>query len=178
MSYRTEFFLKLNLGQVWVPALFLAEWPCVLRLTSRKGVKPFGIGMASTPVVGWCSLKHFFFFFLLLVLLPKTPQYIVVYSSCRSFWLCCVGRCLSMAWWAMPCSCSGSELAKPRATEAECTNLTTQPRGPPQMVFHLLIADYFFIHPLLSVTTVFKKIIIALVSFHIIKNLETGRLNT
>ena len=36
-------------------------------------------------------------FFLLLLLLPKAPQYIVVYSSCRSFWLCYVGWYLSMA---------------------------------------------------------------------------------
>ena len=37
------------------------------------------------------------FFLLLLLLLCKAPQYIVVYSSCRSFWLCYVGRRLSMA---------------------------------------------------------------------------------
>ena len=34
------------------------------------------------------------FFFLLL---PKAPQYIVAYFSCGSFWLCYVGRRLSMA---------------------------------------------------------------------------------
>ena len=35
--------------------------------------------------------------FFLLLLLPKAPQYTVVYSSCRSFWLCYVGCRLSMA---------------------------------------------------------------------------------
>ena len=35
------------------------------------------------------------------LLLPGATQYIVVYSSCRSFWSCSVGRCLRMAWWAV-----------------------------------------------------------------------------
>ena len=69
--------------------------------------------------------------FFLLLLLPKAPQYIAVYSSCRSFWLCYVGRSLSMAWWVVPCLCPGSERAKPWATEAEHMNLTTQPWGRP-----------------------------------------------
>ena len=36
-------------------------------------------------------------FFVLLLVLARAPQYIVVYPSCRSFWLCCVGRRLSVA---------------------------------------------------------------------------------
>ena len=36
-------------------------------------------------------------FFFLFIFFLKVPQYIVVDSSCRSFWLCHVGRCLSMA---------------------------------------------------------------------------------
>ena len=35
---------------------------------------------------GGCSFLHDTFLFLLR--LPKAPQYIAVYSSCRSFWLC------------------------------------------------------------------------------------------
>ena len=69
----------------------------------------------------------FFFFFLL----PKAPQYTVVYSSCECLWLWHVGRCLSMAWQAGPCPCMRSELAKPWATEGELVNLTTRPRGKP-----------------------------------------------
>ena len=68
------------------------------------------------------------FFFLLF---PKAPQYTVVYSSCRSFWLCYVGRWLQMAWWVVPRPRQGSEPAKPRATEAEHENLITQPQGWP-----------------------------------------------
>ena len=56
---------------------------------------------------------------------------IVIYSSCRSFWLCYVGRRLSMAWWVVLGPCLGSELAKPWAAEAEHANLTTRPWGPP-----------------------------------------------
>ena len=69
--------------------------------------------------------------FFLSLLLPKAPQYIVVYSSCRSFWLCCVGHHLRLAWWAIQRLCPGSKLVKPQAAEAECANLTTQPRGWP-----------------------------------------------
>ena len=42
-----------------------------------------------------------------------------------------------MTWWAMPCLHPGSELVKPWAAEAECTNLTTQPQGRPPEVLHL-----------------------------------------
>ena len=68
-------------------------------------------------------------FFCFLILLPKTPQYIVVGSSCECLWLCYVGRRLSMAWWAVLCPRPGSELVKPWATEAECGNLATRPWG-------------------------------------------------
>ena len=47
-------------------------------------------------------------FFLLLLLLPKAPQYIVAYSSCDCLWLCYVGRCLRIAWSAVPCPRPGS----------------------------------------------------------------------
>ena len=73
-----------------------------------------------------CCQSSFFF----LLLLPKATQHIVVYSSCRSFWLCYLGRHLSMAWWVVPCPCPGSDLAKPWAAEAECRNLTTHGAGP------------------------------------------------
>ena len=43
-----------------------------------------------------------------------------------------------MAWCVMPCPHPGFELAKPWAAEAERANLTTQPRGRPQMkLLHL-----------------------------------------
>ena len=73
----------------------------------------------------------FFLSFFLLLILPKAPQYIVVYSGCRFFWLCYVGCCLSMAWWVVPCPYLGSEPAKPWAAETECTNPTSWPRGWP-----------------------------------------------
>ena len=73
------------------------------------------------------DLVIIFFFFS-----PKSPQYVVVYSSYRSFWLCYVGRHLSMAWWAMLGPHTGSELTKPWGAEAECMNLTTWPWGRPK----------------------------------------------
>ena len=68
-------------------------------------------------------------FFLLLLL--KAPQYIVVYSRCRSFWLGSVHRHLSMAWWAVLGPRPGFEPAKPQAAEAEHVKLTTRPWGQP-----------------------------------------------
>ena len=67
-----------------------------------------------------------------LLLLPKAPRYIVIYSSCRSFWLCYVGHCLSMAWRAVPCPHPWSELVKPWATKAKHAHLTTRPWGWPR----------------------------------------------
>ena len=52
-----------------------------------------------------------------------------------SFWLCYVGCHLSVAWWVVPCLHSGSEPAKPWATEAERANPTTWPQGWPPSVF-------------------------------------------
>ena len=63
---------------------------------------------------------------------PKAPQYIVVYSICKSFQLCFIGRRLSMARQAVPCLHSGSELAKPWATQAEQAN-NHQAMGQPQI---------------------------------------------
>ena len=60
---------------------------------------------------------------------PDAPQYIVVYSSCGSFWLCYMGHHLSTAWWAMPHPHPGSKLAKPWAAKAESENLTSGPGG-------------------------------------------------
>ena len=77
-----------------------------------------------------CQSSSFFF-------LPKSPQCVVVHSSCRSLWLYYVGRCLSMAWWTVPCPCLGSELVKSRAAEAEHLNLTIWPWGQPLKVFKL-----------------------------------------
>ena len=77
-------------------------------------------------IVTWaniCCQSFFFFFF------PEAPQYIVVYSSCRSLWLCCVGCHLSMAWWVVLGPRLGSEPAKPWATKAEHRNLTTRALG-------------------------------------------------
>ena len=68
---------------------------------------------------------------LLFILLPKTPQYIVVHSSCECPWLCYVGCCPSMAQWVEPCLRPGSQPAKPRIAEVECSNPTTGPRGRP-----------------------------------------------
>ena len=62
---------------------------------------------------------------------PQSSPVIVAYSSCRSFWLCYVGRHLRMPWWAVPCPRLGSELAKPWATKAEDVNLITWPQGQP-----------------------------------------------
>ena len=97
-----------------------------------------------TRILSEQSHQYFFFLWLapeltsvanlfsfLLLLLPKTPKYIVVYSSCRSFWLCYVGHHLSMAWWAVLGLCPASEPVKPWATEAECANLTTWSIGGP-----------------------------------------------
>ena len=67
----------------------------------------------------------------LFFLLPKAPQYKVVYSSCRSFQFCYVGHRLSMAWRAVLGPSPGSEAVTPWATEAEHSNLTTQPQGQP-----------------------------------------------
>ena len=75
----------------------------------------------STTMFIWCDsyikhtltilfLKVFFFFFkdwhlsccqsFFSFFSPKAPaQYIVVYSSCRSFCLCYVGHRLSVSWW-------------------------------------------------------------------------------
>ena len=64
-------------------------------------------------LVSFC-LQVFSFF------LHRAPQYIVVYSSCRSFWLCYVGHRLSTAWWAVLGLCPGSKPMKPWAAETEC----------------------------------------------------------
>ena len=72
---------------------------------------------------------------LFFLLLPKAPQYIVVYSSCRSFWLSYVGRHLSMTWWVVPHPHPGSEPAKPWVLKAERRNLTTRSWGRPDIYF-------------------------------------------
>ena len=72
----------------------------------------------------------------LLLLLPKGPQYIVVYSSCECLCLCYVERCLSMAWWAVLGLRPGSERAKPGAVEAESKNLTTWSKGWPSECYN------------------------------------------
>ena len=76
----------------------------------------------------WANICCQFSFFFLL---PKAPQYTIVYSSCECLCLCYVGRHLSMAWWVVPCLRSGCKPAKPQAAEAERVNLTTRPRGQP-----------------------------------------------
>ena len=79
----------------------------------------------------WANICCQYSFFFFLPLLSKDPQYTVVYSSGRSFWLCHVGHHLSMAWWVVPCPHLGSQLAKHWAAEAERMNLTTWPSGRP-----------------------------------------------
>ena len=69
--------------------------------------------------------------FFLLLLLPKVPQYTVVYSSFECLWLCYGGRCLSMAWQALPCLSPGPKPVKPWATEGEHANSTTRQQGRP-----------------------------------------------
>ena len=68
-------------------------------------------------------MKRLFF-----LLLPKPPS-ILVYSSCRSFWLCCKGSHLSTASWAVLGLLPGSEPAKPWATES-ARQLNHSARGP------------------------------------------------
>ena len=70
---------------------------------------PEALGGPDLAVSGRLCIGFFFFFqrlapeltsvatLFFFILLPKAPQYIVVYSSCRSFWLCYVGCHLSMA---------------------------------------------------------------------------------
>ena len=84
------------------------------------------------------SLDFFESQFLFLLLLPKVPQYIVVYSSCRSFWLWHVGCRLSMAWWAVRCMHPGSQPAKPWAGSGahEINHLATGP-APESPFFNL-----------------------------------------
>ena len=80
------------------------------------------------------NLPFLFLFFSFFFFSPKPPQYIVVYSSCRSFWLCYVGRRLSMAWWVLGPH-PASELVKPWAAEVERVNPTTRPWGwPPELI--------------------------------------------
>ena len=86
----------------------------------------------------WCtekdtiSLGWYSFFFLLF--LRKSPQYVVVYFSCASFWLWHVACHLKVAWQVVPCPCLGSEPAKTQATKAEHGKLTTRPRGRPLVI--------------------------------------------
>ena len=72
-----------------------------------------------------CCQSPFFF------LLPKTPRYIAVYSSCECLWFCYMGPHLNMTWPSVPCPRPGSEPAKPWAAKAERANLTPWPQGRP-----------------------------------------------
>ena len=65
------------------------------------------------------------------------PVHSCIYSSCRSFWLCYVGRHLSMAWWAVPCPCPGSKPAKPWAAKVEHANSDSATGPAPE--YHLYI---------------------------------------
>ena len=73
--------------------------------------------------------------FFLPLLLPEAPQYIVVYSSCRSFWLCYVGCCLNMAWWAVPCPHPGSELVFTLGCQSSVRQPNHSARGWPHLKF-------------------------------------------
>ena len=80
-------------------------------------------------VVTAAFVLFFFLKILFFLLLPKAPQYIVVYSNCECFWSCYMGGCLNLTWWAVPCLHPGSEPVKPWAAKVEHMNVTAQPRG-------------------------------------------------
>ena len=116
----------------------------------RKNVKKYGNwqikSLRSFPTYSppnWVMVEfskkihrnYFFFFLFFFILLPKALQYIAVYSSCRSFWFCYVGRHLSMAWWAVLCLRPGYELAKSWNNKAEHKNLTSWPQPSPGNYF-------------------------------------------
>ena len=83
----------------------------------------------------WANICCQSFFFLLL--LSKAPWYIVVDSSCRFSWLCCVGHWLSTAWWAVPHGRPGSEPSKSLGRRSRAQT-TTGPWGQPAYwVLHL-----------------------------------------
>ena len=88
-----------------------------------------------------CQSSGFFFF---PSLLPKAPQYIVVYSTCECLCLWHVGRSLSVAWRAVPCWHQRSESAKPLAAEAEYANLTARPQGWPLYLFLIYPLLYYW----------------------------------
>ena len=78
-------------------------------------------------------------------LLPKDPQCIVVYSSCRSFWLCYVGCNLSKAWWVVPTPHPGCEPAKLWAAQAEHVNLTTWPWDQPKKSWFFSLLSFLLL---------------------------------
>ena len=151
--------------QMWVVGLFASpspnpvwhDYPCVRTHHPSSETDRFRwwgtvktLPEFSHPSCQYSSPRLFVFFFqrlapeltsvanLFLLLLPKALQYIVVSSSCERLWFCYVGRCLYMAWWAVPCLGPESELAKPWATNAERANLTTRPQagsGPSHLNF-------------------------------------------
>ena len=69
--------------------------------------------------------------FIFLFFSPEPPGTQLYIFSCGSFLLWHVGRCLSMAWWVVPCPRPGSKPVKLWAVEAELANLTTWPWGRP-----------------------------------------------
>ena len=97
-----------------------------LHFMAKKTIEVFFFCFKDWPCTNICCQCVFF-------LLPEVPQYIVVYSSCRSFWFCYVGCHLSMAWWAVLGPHPGSKPAKPWAPKAGCMNSTTQPWGRPPL---------------------------------------------
>ena len=64
---------------------------------------------------------------------PQVPPVHSYIFYCRSFWSCYVGCHLITAWWAVPCSHLGSESVNPWAAKVKSADLTTRPRGQPQM---------------------------------------------
>ena len=123
ISWLLYFYLPLNISSqiphfsTYSVTSFLLDNSSKQKILLNSLLLPFFLKTGT-----WASIYSLSSFFFLLLLLPKAPQYIVVYSSCRSFWLCCVGCYLSMAWWAVPCRHPGSEPAKPWAAEAEHVN--------------------------------------------------------
>ena len=78
---------------------YLENFPLHIYSAALQTLHPYSTGLAFYGFfvrnIGpeLTSVASLFFF----SLLPKAPQYIVVYSSCGSFYFCYVGHHLSMA---------------------------------------------------------------------------------
>ena len=88
------------------------------------------------------SVASLLFCFFLLIL-PKAPQYIIVYSSCECLWLCYMGHHLSVAWWAVLGPRPGSKQVKPWATKTECElNHLATGQAPLLLLLHRILSPH------------------------------------